>query len=165
MNQLPELLKECKFVPEEKVKCEFPGKSAKFIYHSGSLMYLKSKQSLKRCIEFRSKTNDSLFDKFCILGYANNRIRINISFSKPDIVYNKNVNDIQEYFKQYDIVLEWIDINNFYITNGATQLRNMFNILAENNEIPSEYFEQIRDIIVNCNDEQYYTKSETNFLV
>lgn len=151
MNTLPKLLEVCKSVPADEEKYEYPGNPAKFVYHSGSWKPYDSGGPLNHSIEFRSKTSKSLLKAFSILGYIDGDVSIGISFTKSYRVDAKEVEDIIKYFRQYDIILTWIDIDSYYRTNGVKQLTNMFNILAENNEIPPEYFKDIRKIVEDCN--------------
>ena len=129
-------------IPEEKIVLPFPGKGAKFVYVSGKFEVFDSGASLNRIIEFRSKTPGSLFTEFSVLGYRDGEINISVGF-------NKKINEkaVKNYLATYDIVPDAVELMTTYHTAGRTQLRNMFNILTENNEIPESHFEQICNII------------------
>jgi hypothetical protein len=129
-------------IPEEKIVLPFPGKGAKFVYASGNFEVFDSGAPLNRIIEFRSKTPGSLFTEFSVLGYRDGEINISVGF-------NKKINEkaVKNYLATYDIVPNAVELMTTYHTSGRTQLRNMFNILTENNEIPESHFEQICNII------------------
>jgi hypothetical protein len=129
-------------IPDEKIILPFPGKGAKFVHTSGKFKPFNSGASLNRIIEFRSKTPGSLFTEFSVMGYRDGEMKMSVGF-------NKKIDEdaVREYFATYDIVPDAVELMTTYHTSGRTQLRNMFNILTENNEIPASHFEQICSII------------------
>jgi len=119
----------------------YPGISAKFVHDGGDWELFKS--GANRIIQFRSTTANSLITCISILGYSSGDIRIGVNFSdnvSKEIIHNESDHKVVLYFKQYDILLRWIDIQGIYVTKNLEQTKNMYNIIIENNELPASYF-------------------------
>lgn len=133
------LAEKCKAVKKDAlVAMPYPGKRARFVHQVGNwdLFYLPG--NLCRKMEFISSTKDSLIEDFSLLGYKNGKVAIQVKFSEG--------NNIVEYLKQFDIIVDRIDLIG-YMTKNQDQLKVIFNIIAQNNEIPASHFEKIRDIV------------------
>ena len=103
----------------------------------------------RQAINFRSITRDSLLGEFSVLGYGDGKISISILFNYA-ILWNKikfDIGKIDKYFDSYGMKINPLNYESHYETSDRTQLRNMFNIITENNEIPSSHYEQVYDII------------------
>lgn len=118
----------------------YPGKPARFIHYSGDWRLCNSESELCLYMEFKSSTKDSLINEFSVLGYKDGGLRIGIEFSN-------NSKGLKEYLKQFDLIPGFLDLTGSYISKGKDQLKNFFNILANNNEIPVSHFEMIRDLV------------------
>lgn len=118
----------------------YPGKQARFVHTSGDWKPLDraSCGELSLRMDFQSTTEDSLLKKFSLLGYKDGDVAISIGFCEKD---SKNLNS---YLKQFDIL---IDSDYSFKTKTKEQLRILFNILAENNEIPASHFDKVKDIV------------------
>lgn len=138
-----ELVEKCKVVEKDIVEeMSYPGKSAKFIHKSGNWLLYNSGGNLCRKISFISCTENSLINKFHLLGYKNGSVKISMGFS------TENYNIIKKYLKQFDIILSDVFDETSYISRDHEQLKMIFKILAKNNEIPDPYFNMIRDIVI-----------------
>ncbi len=91
-------------------------------------------------MNFKSSTKDSLIEEFSVLGYVDGRVLIIIFFSKDS-------DKVKEYLKQFDLIPNWSDLKTGYMSKNNDQLKILFNILANNNEIPVSHFEMIRDLV------------------
>lgn len=125
---------------EAKAAIPYPGKPARFIHQNGTWDLYDSGGSLCRRMNFISSTKDSLIERFSLFGYKNGNVLIFIKFLE-------NIYSAKDYFKNFDIILTETDLSSEYISKNPDELRVIFNILAENNEIPASHFDQIRDII------------------
>lgn len=134
------LAEKCKIVEKDVLpEIQYPGKPARFLHVSGD-WNLKDlgDTTLCRMMTFESSTTNSLLKGFKILGYKDNDVRILLNFSKVSKF-------LVEYFKKFDVVIS--DYDDHYISDGKDQLKVIFNIISENNEIPVTHFEKIRNIV------------------
>jgi len=119
----------------------YPGKSARFIHANGTWDLYDSGASLCRSMNFASSTENSWLKEFFILGYRSGSVSISLSFPKGD-------KSVVEYFKNFDIILTDVDLKHgSYKSQNQDQLKIIFNIIAENNEIPASHFDKIREIV------------------
>lgn len=136
-----EISKKCLSVAKDpQIDSPYPGKPARFIHACGDWKLYNSGADLCRYMEFKSSTKDSLLKAFSVLGYRGGNVMIRIEFSK-------NSSEVADYFKQFDLILDWMDLEHGYKTSTPEQLSLVFNLIAENNEIPASHFEMIREII------------------
>lgn len=123
------------------VDVPYPGKAARFVHRSGNWSLFSLKEgTLCRSMTFISTTKDSLLKEFSLLGYKSGGVVIEVQFSEHST-------GVEEYFKKFDIILEWGYLAHGYLSGNKDQLRIIFNIIAENNEIPESYFNTIKDIV------------------
>ena len=121
----------------------YPGKQAQFIYHKGdwNVLFEEEYGSLCRKIDFISSTKDSFLKSFCMLGYKNGSVAISMNFP-PESTH------MTAYLKQFDITPnDSEELYGFYISEDEEQLKTLFNIIAENNEIPASHSALIREIV------------------
>ncbi len=118
----------------------YPGISAKFVHTDGDWKLYDSGGSLCRCMQFSSLTTNSLITQFSLLGYTDGDVTIRVTFSNLS-------NDLVEYLKKFNIVPNNSGPTHAHMSIDHDQLKLIFNILADNNEIPESHFEKIRDIV------------------
>jgi hypothetical protein len=147
-EKLPTVSNVRTIIPEEKFVLPYPGKEAKFVHDCGDFEPFYSSGKANRELNFRSITRDSLLGEFSVLGYGDGKISISISFNRL-ILFNRNFNidEVKKYFDSYGMEVNFLIFKSHFETSDRTQLRNMFNIITENNEIPSSHYEQVYDII------------------
>lgn len=118
------------------VEMPYPGKPAKFVHENGDWRLYHTGGDLCRYMKFISITKDSLIKEFSILGYKDGDVIISISYTNESF---------KEYLKQFDIFSD-IPIM-MYMSKNKDELKILFNILADNNEIPDSHFKMIRDLV------------------
>jgi hypothetical protein len=138
-----------KSLPEKSMSVEkdllidmpYPGKPARFVHHGGDWnLFNISTPGAKLCrqLEFKSSTEDSLITDFIINGYKDGDVTI-------QIVFKEYREDARQYFKQFEIFIGLFALS--FNSETKTQLKALFNIIANNNEIPASHFELIRDLV------------------
>lgn len=123
------------------VEMPYPGKSARFVYDKGDWELCNSGADLSRSMQFKSSTKDSLIEEFAVLGWSDGNISISMKFSKDS-------SGVKEYLKQFDLFPDWKALEYGYKSQGHDQLKIFFNILANNNDIPTDHFAKIRDLVL-----------------
>lgn len=123
-----------------KFKHEYPGNWEK-PFVSGGLY--TSDGLLCRMLAFERSNKDSLIQEFRFLGYRDGSIGISIT-------YGGEKGAMVKYLKEYNICCK--DIHpisgwNSYCTSTLMDVRKLFAILAENNEIPEPYFTMMQEIL------------------
>ena len=116
----------------------YPGQSARFVHDGGDWGWYSSGGSLRRKMDFVSVTKDSLIKQFSILGYENGDLFLIVKFAEA-------LSTLDQYLNQFDLSQKW----QVCWAKNKTQLTCLFNIIADNNEIPESHFDQIRNIIAN----------------
>lgn len=114
----------------------FPGKSAVFAHLAGDWEPKDTGSPLCRELQFRSIVPDSLLENFTLYGYTDGTIRISIWFQK--------YHGFDEFLKTYQI-----DDNGFgfLVEDNLEKIRVLFRIIAMNNEIPSDKYPLLAQII------------------
>ena len=142
--RLPEASVRVEEVPREELP--FPGIKARFVHTGGDWEMFNSGGPLCRSLEFKSITQDSYFQTFGLYGYTDHSLFLRIipkgrlCLSRADSVPE----DLTRYMLHNGFPE---DLPAAYIARDADQLRRLFKILAENNEIPEPYYTQMREII------------------
>lgn len=135
LNKLPE----SPLVLEERPKpLPFPGKPVTFVHTSGDWEPFSSGGNLCRHYQFKSITLDSVITEFSLCGYHDGSISIFIDFPRG----NK---EFVTYLRSHGIIID--EYESSYLADTPESLKTLFRILAENNEIPKEYYEKLRAIV------------------
>jgi hypothetical protein len=122
----------------------FPGIRAKFVPASDNRWDQHRGEAgidPVRKLTFVSQTPHSLFTQFCLEGRRGDHIRLTVEFLRQDSL-------VQSYFEQYGINLTDLEMlrGSFFI-GDPRELRPLFKLLAENNEIPENNYPQLIHII------------------
>lgn len=120
----------------------YPGKSARFLYDCGSWEKKIIGKNVKLCrdLDFKSCSKDSFIKEFSIYGYINGYVYIYVNVSED------HTEAAKIYFKQFDMNPHEL-FNDRFVAKTPAQLKLIFNVLAENNEIPEKYFGTIKAIV------------------
>lgn len=127
---------------EKPVEFSYPGIRARFVHKEGEWEWrdLGELAVLCKFMEFESVVSDSLLKKLTLLGDKNGGLRLCVSFNE------ENASSLKKYLINLKISPTNF-INGCAIFRG-NDLNKMFPIIAKNNEIPEEYFQKLKDIIV-----------------
>lgn len=108
----------------------YPGISGKFLHNRGDWSVFNSGGNLCWEMKFKSITPNSLIKKFSVLGYSDSSVVIHIDYEK------KNFQKIRFYLQHFDIVINEPCDNYSCRSKTLDQLVTIFNIFAQNNDIP-----------------------------
>ncbi len=120
-----------------EIGISYPGPSAIFIWTGGEWdKPFDSGGDLCRLMHFMSITDNSLLEGFRLLGYYGGQISLAIDFKKDG--------SFKKFLKSHRM---FCSINGSYRTETLQELKTLFRIIALNNEIPADQFNQIRQIV------------------
>lgn len=144
------LAEKCLSVEKDvRAKVPYPGKPGKFVHDGGdwssSLPWYPGAilcRSMRcRSMRFVSINEDSFIKEFSINGFLDGSVDIQILFPEDS-------DKAEKYLKQFNVVLGASQKACGHKSSiNHEQLISMFNIIAENNEIPSSHFEMIKEIV------------------
>jgi hypothetical protein len=127
--------------PEEKkaiLNIPYPGLPAVFVWAGGEWNQTFAVGDLRRQMRFQSITANSVLEAFNLLGYSDGSVSISVRFgmNSPFI----------EYLKAHRIVCAEFFCHK---THTPAELKTLFRIITQNNEIPSAQLKQISEIVEN----------------
>ncbi len=129
-----------------EVNLPYPGTPAVFVLACDSWDHpYESEGELCRYMNFKSITENSLLKEFSLLGYAYGKVSISIKFDDRS-------------FKKYLFAhcKVWDTSPNTYTADTHKELKTLFRIIANHNQIPAEQFDKIRGIVEKGRCEAYY---------
>jgi hypothetical protein len=94
---------------------------------------------LCREMEFLSVTKGSLLKSLSLLGYWNGEVKISIS------TFSGDTKPFEQLLKSHELSCGAVTFH--YISKTHEELKTLFRIVALNNQIPFDYFDQIRAIV------------------
>jgi len=98
--------------------------------------------NLRRFMEFCSISPGSLIKKFSLLGDDDNGIRFCIGFKKKN-------DALEAYLLSHGIPMDWTENDlGHLIVRTHIQVKTLFAIVSQHNEIPESHFEKLRTIIL-----------------
>jgi hypothetical protein len=138
---LPEASRTIQAEQKDIANVPFPGIGAKFVATS-TWETLIVGMPLERQLCFVSKTPNSLFTEMQVLGYKNKKLVISVEAG------SEHRNTVGNYLETLEITVENYEktLGRFRI-NIHSDLKTLFRVLAENNEIPVEHFQLIRTLV------------------
>lgn len=142
---LPQASKAIQNEQKEVPNISFPGLGARFMATTAweAISYCNFPGViLEKQIRFVSKTPNSLFSKFSILGNKDKSLRILVT--TPE----EHRETAYKYLEALGITLEgYSKFSGDFMVQGHEDLKIIFKIIAENNEIPAEHFQLIRTLV------------------
>jgi hypothetical protein len=120
----------------------YPGMGGRFVHSSGNwALYDESGDDFCREMTFVSETKGSLIKEIGLFGYKSGKVSLLVKFREIK-------ESLESYLLDYGIVLKCYDIDlKSYQSENIVELRSLFSIIAQNNQIPDEYFSRIREIV------------------
>ncbi len=121
----------------------YPGISGKFVHQKGNFEPFEPKQHLCRHLKFKSETPGSLINRLQIFGYIQGNVHIRIDFDPI------NSDKIDNYFASRGVNLTFTMFEKrkgFYRT-ASSELKAVFDLFAENNSLPVEFLNQVKEIV------------------
>lgn len=116
----------------------YPCKRETFVHTKGDWEPFRSGGDLCRIYTFASFSSDSVIREFSLLGYYNGKISIYISFQGG----NK---EFVNYLRSHGMIIKEYD--SCYKTGTPEDLKTLFRIIAENNEIPEKDYGFLRALV------------------
>lgn len=131
----------------------YPGIPAVFVRAEGDWSCSDSAGDICRRMVFGSTVEGSLIIRFSLFGYKDGRVSININWGKYNDLFIKYLQEHQVLVSDMDCRLcsHW--------TQSPEELKAVFSILTQNNQIPAKYLKQIEPIVEKGSCEAYQPRA------
>lgn len=118
----------------------YPGVKAVLVHAGGDWnTIIETGSPLVRKVDFKSITQDSSLEEFSLLGYTSGGVAISIQY-RQDVSFPK-------YLLAHGILCTGMGDDFHYQSKMPQELKILFGIVARNNQIPAEQFNQIHAIV------------------